>query len=53
MGEICTFPKIIWKKISVKKKKKKKKSPPDFIGKKVPVERSTGNDFLFEGGLSI
>ena len=32
--------------------KKKKKSPPDYIGKKVPVGRSTGNDFLFEGGLN-
>ena len=27
--------------------KKRKKSPPDFMGKKVPVGRSTGNDFLF------
>ena len=26
-------------------------SPPDYIGKKVPVGRSTGNDLLFEGGL--
>ena len=27
-------------------KQTKKKSPPDFIGKKVPVGRSTGNNFF-------
>ena len=30
---------------------KKKKSPPDLIGKKVPVGRFTGNNLLFEDGL--
>ena len=33
-------------------KKNKNKSHPDFLGKTVPVGRST-RFFLFEGGLSI
>ena len=50
VGEICTFPKIICGKKF--RENKQNKSPPDFLGKKVPVGRST-QFFLFEGGLSI
>ena len=43
---------VPFQKLSGKKnleKKNKKKSPPDFIGKKVPVGRSTGNNFFIVG----
>ena len=43
-GRNLYLSKIIWEKNSVKTNKKK--SPPDFIGKKVPVGRSTGNNFF-------